>query len=333
MVETYGIKKRGRYHECDHSVCQDAYKIVVKDNCVFAAVADGVGSNTHSHISSQLAVDEVTDYCAERMDESKTEEEILDLIKEAFLSAKGKINLKAKEEKEKCPEEHQEYQFHTTLSFGFYKDGKLYYGQSGDSGIFALTKNGSVKLVTMQQRDAEGRVYPLAYGENYWQFGVFEEEAASVMLVTDGVLEAMTPKCLLPTKEKIYVAMACYFMDNAILQFPERDVEQIRSSREKYVENVIAKEIYDDLTVAVVVDTKQEVSYKEASYYNIPDVIKEKYKENETCECQEVTEEIMNCPTESQAEEKEPSMESVENTTGLPKFTMIKSVLQKLKRK
>lgn len=333
MTEVYGITKRGTYHEKNDQVCQDFHKILKKGEFVFAAVADGVGSNTHSHIASEIGATEAVEYCAEHIQPGLSEEEILEIMKESFLSAKLKIDLRAKEEKEKSPKEHKEYQFHTTLTLAIYKDGKLFYGQSGDSGILALTTEGKVELVTIQQRDKEGRVFPLAYGEKYWKFGVFEEKAASVLLATDGMLEAMFPKCLVITAVKIYVAMACYFMDNAILQLPEKDLEHIKASRESYVKNVIAKEISDDLTVAVIVDTKQSISYQENEYYDIPEIIRNKKEEKDRCGYQEETEESMSSPEKLQAEGKDESMRSVVKIHGLQKFTTLKSALQKLKRK
>lgn len=333
MTEVYGITKKGIYHEKNDQVCQDFHKILKKGEFVFAAVADGVGSNTHSHIASEIGATESVNYCAEHIDGNQTEKEILEIIRESFLAAKIKIDLRAKEEKEKSPEEHEEYQFHTTLTLAIYKDGKLFYGQAGDSGILALTTEGKVELVTIQQRDEEGRVFPLAYGEKYWKFGIFEEKAASVLLATDGMLEAMIPKCLVIAPVKIYVAMACYFMDNAILQLSEKKLEEIRNSRESYMENVIAKEICDDLTIAVIVDMKQRISYRENEYYDIPPIIRERNEEKEKCEYQEAAEENMSCQTKLQAEEKEEFSRYVVKVHGLPKFTALKSVLQKLKRK
>ena len=333
MTEVYGITKRGRYHENDGSVCQDAHKIVKKGDFVFAAVADGVGSNTHSHIASQIAAEESVEYCAEHIDESKTTDEILEIIKEAFLSAKVKIDLRAKEEKEKFPEAHKEFQFHTTLTLAVYRDGKLYYGQSGDSGILAFTTEGRVELVTVQHRDEEGRVFPLAYGETHWQFGTFGKGAASILLATDGVIEAMFPKCFISEPVKIYVAMACYFMDNAFLRFPDNSVERIKSSREKYMTNVMAKEIYDDLTVAVIVDTNQTVTYQEDSYYEIPKVILQKRGEKRECEYQEEVEKSTNCVKKSPVAEKAKFTKYKVSIRGLPKFTKLKSALKNLKRK
>ena len=333
MIEVYGITQRGRYHENDGAVCQDAHKIVKKGDFVFAAVADGVGSNTHSHIASQIAAEESVEYCAKHIDESKTADEILGIMKEAFHSAKVKIDLRAKEEREEFPEAHKEFQFHTTLTLAAYREGKLYFGQSGDSGILAFTTEGRVELVTVQHRDKEGRVFPLAYGETHWQFGTFGKEAASILLATDGVLEAMLPKCFVVEPGKIYVAMACYFMDNAFLRFPDHSVEKIKSSREKYMTNVMAKEIYDDLTVAVIVDTNQTVTYQEDSYYEIPKVILRKRGEKKECEYQEEVEESTNCVKKSPVAVKAKFTKYKVSILGLPKFTKLKSVLENLKRK
>ena len=67
MTEVYGITKKGIYHEKNDQVCQDFHKILKKGEFVFAAVADGVGSNTHSHIASEIGATESVNYCAEHI--------------------------------------------------------------------------------------------------------------------------------------------------------------------------------------------------------------------------------------------------------------------------
>lgn len=274
MIYTYGITQKGRYHKEDHSVCQDAHKIMKRGAFVYLAVADGVGSNTHSHIASQIAVDASIDYCAEHINDKATMQDILNVMKDAFRGAKQNIEERATKGREKEPEEHKHFQYHTTLTLAVYTEGRLYYGQSGDSGILVLNKDGLVELVTKQQRDSMGRVYPLAYGEEHWVFGHYGKEVASILLATDGMLDALMPTCLSREGRNIYVAMACYFMDNAILDIDQEKLEKIVESRDAYMRRVVAEDIYDDLTIAVLVDEKQNIAYQKDDYYDIPKVIK-----------------------------------------------------------
>ena len=66
---------------------------------------------------------------------------------------------------------HELDQYDTTLSLVVFIGDRLYYGHSGDSGIIAMNTEGIYEKVTDQQRDSDGRVFPLYFGEDKWVFG------------------------------------------------------------------------------------------------------------------------------------------------------------------
>lgn len=260
MIYTYGITQRGRYHDQDSSPCQDAHKIARKGDLVIAAVADGVGSESCSHIASDLAVNVSVDYCLDHLSEPLSEDEVLEVLKDAFWEALQAIQIEAADSD----------QYDTTLALAVYMNGELYYGQSGDSGILVLAEDGLVESVTVQQRDDEGRVYPLDCARR-WVFEKYHKKAVSVLLVTDGILESLFPSVLDADRQKVYVYQACFFMDNEILQFEECGEEMVEARITQYLENTVAENISDDLTVVAVVNPDLPMERQPDDYYMLMD--------------------------------------------------------------
>ena len=154
MLHTYGASVVGPWHAEAGVPCQDSNASWVSEDGALAAaaVSDGLGSELHSDVGSEVASRVAVDYCAEEMGEPAGE-------------------------------------FDATLSLVLLDGDRLFWGQSGDSGIVAGMTDGTYVLVTDKQRDGEGRVYPLCF-DTCWDFGVLEG-AATALLCTDGVLEGM----------------------------------------------------------------------------------------------------------------------------------------------
>ena len=168
MLYLCGATQQGRYHAKKNQVCQDAYQWArCSDRLAVAAVADGLGSELHAEIASRLAADLSVQYCAERVKESTPDEEVLHIIHEAFSLAQDRIEETARQNG------HDLDQYDTTLSLVVFRDGRVYYGHSGDGGIIAYTQSGLYKLLTTQQRDQEGRVFPLFFRGNAPLFLLF----------------------------------------------------------------------------------------------------------------------------------------------------------------
>lgn len=276
MIYAYGITQQGTYHVKNGTVCQDAHKIIkCSDSCAVAAVADGLGSEEHSDIASRLAADRAAEYCAEKLDDALTDDQILEVIHTSFALAQSKI------EEAAADNGHELDQYDTTLSLAVLRDGILYYGHSGDSGIVALTAEGFYTKVTEQQRDEEGRVFPLYFGDEKWVFARFPEPVASVFLATDGMLETLFPVYIRNEPVSIYVALARYFMDGAVLRIAEVGEQAVREKIEKFLAGIPDAQVNDDKTVAVLINPDMEIKPQPAEYYAEPDwcELKRKYDE------------------------------------------------------
>ena len=247
-------------------ICQDSHRISCLDEgvCV-AAVADGLGSEIHSDIASCIAAETSVNICRETITRESTEEQIIDVIRLAFNSSLKAIEKRVKEEGGDIE------QYDTTLSLCVLYDGCLYYGHSGDSGIIALGVDGKYYNVTKQQRDDEGRVFPLCFGEQYWIIKKFDKAVSSVMLATDGIYELFFPVYLKEKEVNIYTALAKFFMgpfDDDILN---DEFEKVIESRELYIDKLPEQVVDDDKTLVALIDDSIETMLQDKQYYQEPD--------------------------------------------------------------
>lgn len=276
MIYAYGITQQGLYHIKKDLVCQDAHKIIkCGDDMAVAAVADGLGSEEYSDVASRLAADISAEYCAENIKPDETDDKILAVIKDAFEIAQKKIETVAAENK------HELDQYDTTLSLAVLINNKLYYGHSGDSGIIAMTTEGKYEKITEQQRDSDGRVLPLYFGEEKWVFSVYPKPVSSVLLATDGMFEIFFPIYIRKENVSIYVALAKYFMDPHGLGFETVGEEGVEEKIGKFVSTIPESQVNDDKTIVVVVNDKVEYSLQPDDYYAEPDwkVLKQRYED------------------------------------------------------
>lgn len=276
MIYAYGVTQQGTYHVKKNIVCQDAHRIMkCGDSCVIAAVADGLGSEEHSDIASKLAVEVSVDYCAKRIGGTLADDRLLKIIRDSFASAQQRIEKTAEDNG------HEPDQYDTTLSLAVLKDDVLYYGHSGDGGIVALTAEGLYQKVTEQQRDEEGRVFPLYFGGERWVFAKYPEPAAGVLLATDGMFETLFPVYLRGEPVSIYVALARYFMDAGLLRIDEIGEEAVREKIGAFMDSIPDAQVNDDKTVVVLVNPDIKVKPQPPDYYIEPDwaELKRKYDE------------------------------------------------------
>ncbi|HOG59534.1 MAG TPA: PP2C family serine/threonine-protein phosphatase [Anaerolineaceae bacterium] len=276
MIYAYGFSIPGFYHLSDNSVCQDAHCIrKIKPDLAVAAVADGLGSCEHSEIGSSLAVNISTEFCETNYREEMSDDEILGVIKDAFEAAYESCKQSAAEKD--FPIES----YDTTLDLVIYRAGQIYYGHSGDSGIIALTADGLFQPITEQQRDEMGYVFPLSFGKDYWKFGKVEKPVASVMLMTDGMLDTLFPFDIRERPPYIHVALARFFMDLSALKITVEGESQTQNRIYEFVANIDKDIVYDDKTVAVLLDSEVVAVPQPDEYYKEPDWarIKEEYHE------------------------------------------------------
>ena len=265
MIYTYGITQQGLYHKKNNTVCQDAHKIIkCNDSYVIAAVADGLGSEKYSDVASQMAVNIATDYCSKNI-KVEHADAVLNVIKDSFAIAQSQI------EKYATEKEHELDQYDTTLSLVIFDGENVYYGQSGDSGIIALTNDGLYKKVTEQQRDEDGRVYPLYFGEEKWVFGKFPDKVVSVMLATDGMLDIFFPIYIRNEPVDIYVALAQYFMNPESLSIDSLGEEYVEQKISEFMDSISESKVNDDKTIVVLVNPDAQMTKQKDEYYEEPD--------------------------------------------------------------
>ena len=275
MIYHYGTTQQGTYHVEKGIVCQDAHSFkLINEHFAIAAVADGLGSESHSDIASQTAVKISVEHCANSIQENDTEEKILSIIKESFSKSLEEINIIATSNNDDID------QYDTTLVVVVYINGNVYFGNAGDSGVVVLNKNGKYEALTTQQRDEDGHVFPLWFGEEKWVFGK-KENVASVFMATDGMYETLFPFLLKGTDDPLYVALAHYMMSDECVGFTSQPAEDIQQKMEDFIANIPGNQVNDDKTVLVMYDSNIIPEKLEDDYYKSPNWVELKKKHDE----------------------------------------------------
>lgn len=272
MIYSYAITQQGTYHIKHDIVCQDAFaKKILGDSYAICAVADGLGSELYTDVASKIAADNAVAYCAERITTQDDATMILKIIKQSFAHALDLIRARAEQDGNDVNE------YDTTLALAVLKNGTLFWGNAGDSGMVVCKTDGTYSPVTSQQRDENGCVFPLVFGDEKWKFGVVND-VASVLLATDGMYETLFPYLLRNEPVEIYVALARYFMDKDILGYGTEDETKIQEKMETFLASIPDEQVSDDKTLAVLIDSAIEVSAQPEAYYAVPDwkTLKEK---------------------------------------------------------
>ena len=276
MIYGYGVSLSGTYHIKNGVVCQDSHKIINRgNNIVIAAVADGLGSAEYSDEGSKIAVNVSTEHCAKYIASGTNARQILDIIRASFNAAFKTI------EKEALSKDRAQDLYDTTLSLAVMIDDTLYYGHSWDSGIIALTTQGRYEQVTTQQRDQEGRVFPLFFAD-HWEFAVYEKKVSSVLLATDGMLETFYPIYIKNEPVNIHVSLAGFFMDNRNLNIGRLGKEAVQTRIKKYMESIPDEQVNDDKTIVALINTSVKTRRQPDEYYQEPDwaALKSKFEED-----------------------------------------------------
>jgi len=265
LIYHYGITQRGAYHVANGTVCQDAhYYKMVDENFAIGAVADGLGSEQYSDVASKIAVKVAVEYCEKNITRNINKNEIIAAIKNSYKLALQEINNKA------ITDCHDVNQYDTTLVVCVMLDNILYYGNSGDSGILILNESGYYEKLTEQQRDEEGRVYPLCFGEEKWVFG-YKDNIGSALLATDGMLESFFPAILKNEPVNMYIPLAQFLMSEDCLKFKLLGEEKVNEKIDKYIASIPGSQINDDKTVLLMLNTNISVKRLSDDYYKEPD--------------------------------------------------------------
>lgn len=209
MIMKYGYSITGKSHIMRGTGCQDAHKIKeMKNGWFIAAIADGVGSAKNSHIRAKIASDTVVDFCEECMPYDYNVISIKSMIRTAFNYALKKIH----QEADSSGEPLESYD--TTLTMVIYDGKRIIYGHSGDGAILGLTNYGNyVEITTPQKGKDLISVLPLRAGYTQWVIDTYNEDLAAVVLVTDGMLDTISPYLLKFNNQNIYIPLAMFFGD------------------------------------------------------------------------------------------------------------------------
>ena len=225
-MKTYGFSIQGKSHIARNIVCQDSSLAVqLKCGLYMGLVADGVGSARHADIGSKMAVEQLYRYCDNNVRRKQSETEIEAILKKGYQMAMRQIEKYVAKEHGK-PEEYD-----TTLSAVIYDGNTVVYGHAGDGGIIARYTDGVTKPVTSRQKGVDGiSVRPLRAGSSSWEFGIVKEPVASVLLVTDGMLDSVIQPFLINIpkskeealrgnikKDDVYITATEFFMNPDVL--------------------------------------------------------------------------------------------------------------------
>lgn len=253
----------GPYHIDDGLPCQDSYAIKEKDDLVFSAVADGLGSELYSEIGSAIAANYVVNYCSEKITSDMTFEDAKKIMNNSYVEAYKAILAKA------TTDGNSQDEYDTTLCLAVYncKTKKLMFGQSGDSGIVALLTNGKYLKVTEQQRDEDKSVYPLCFGPEKWEFGEIDDISA-IAVMTDGVFEQFCPNLLKRSEININVPLAARFLDR--FNYPLDKVDELQKASAEYLKNYPRYLLDDDKTIVAIINKDAVPSRQDNDYYKAP---------------------------------------------------------------
>lgn len=263
MLTTYAVGLPGPTHIDRGICCQDAHACaMVNDELVVAAVADGLGSESHSEIGSSVAAVTAVELCRERLTDVSDVEGCLATMREAFAAANDAVAQAANDMGEPLD------QFDTTLCLAIFDGDRLLWGNAGDSGMVAALRTGEYEAITRQQRDDEGRVYPLCFDAR-WEFGA-RDGVASLALCTDGVLENLAPPILRKRwRTPIDTMLARMFLEP--LPGDAANVAAIQSEAEEYLKSYPRHLLDDDKTLLVIFDEEQPPAQMPEEYYEGPD--------------------------------------------------------------
>ena len=263
-----GVTKRGVAHRCYGTRCQDAHMIrrvkqvaIWKDGgkrdrllpgkeYVIAAVADGLGSEAHSDIGANAAVNTAVSTMCELIGtwcatgDSALAISMPRFLEQAMIKANNAVVKKA------ASMELPANEFDATLAIAVYDGDQLFYGSAGDSGVIAKTDAG-FELLTRPSRVGEAGTYPL-YCREKWEISACGH-VRGFLLATDGLLELLVPEF---NNENLNEKAVHLFMGAGHKPVSASDID---AALEKRVENVVHRiqgnrYTYDDATVVVALD-------------------------------------------------------------------------------
>ena len=212
MIIKYGFSVIGKSHIKKGTCCQDSHAIKELENgWTIAVVGDGVGSAKNSEKGSKIAVEAVVSFCEQFFPWDGSLLSIKSMLRTAYNFALKRIIKESKTSKEPLDS------YDTTLTTVIYDGSRIVFAHSGDGGIIGLNSFGDYSLITKPQKGKDGiSVIPLRFGDSKWVIDTYEEDLSAVLLVTDGMLDILTPYLLRNNEnylDGVYVPLATFFSD------------------------------------------------------------------------------------------------------------------------
>lgn len=216
-LQVFSITQQGEAHIRSQTPCQDASgsRILslhsVDQEAILAAVADGVGSCENSQFGAEIAVGSTLQYLSEHLVDLSSVDDagVASLLRAAFSFALAQIEADAQVHHRPLPS------LDTTLTVALYlDDGTLWFGHIGDGGIVALYDDATCEMITRRHKGEDiHSVYPLR-NTSLWSFGRARRPVASLVLLTDGVLDMAAPYDLHP--QRVYLPLLGTAMANPL---------------------------------------------------------------------------------------------------------------------
>lgn len=269
---TYGYSLQGKSHIDRNTVCQDSSAAVkLKSGYYLGVVADGVGSAPHSDVGSGIAVESLQAYCEQYVKKGMKDVELEDILRDGYEYAFRQV------EKFVTQQGGSIADYDTTLSSVLYDGTKVVFGHAGDGGIIVRKKDGTITPITERQKGADGTsVRPLRAGNSSWDFGICNDETASVLLVTDGMLDGVFQPVLvnLPSsamelakgtfaKNNVYVT-ACEFFMNPNMVYLNPHVKNHEAYMQHVLKGNLEKKDQDDFLKCMIYGYTKTLGKEEA---------------------------------------------------------------------
>lgn len=230
----------GKSHFSSGTVCQDYAQVCFDRLPIIAAVADGLGSSSHSSEGARIAVDSTIKLMRKKFKEfiSLDPEQIKNQIID-------EIVLKIKKEAEINQLTVKDYA--TTIMF-VATDGVVFMSGSLGDGVVSYKKLNEISkpLFTPIKGEFVNETISIASKNvfKYMQFKIgYLNNIEGFALFTDGAAESLYQK------QKNYIAPA---IDAILSWFNENEIDEIQNALEKNLKNIIANETYDDCSIALI---------------------------------------------------------------------------------
>ncbi|WP_080798053.1 protein phosphatase 2C domain-containing protein [Arabiibacter massiliensis] len=265
MLRHYAVSLPGPSHIENETPCQDAFAVAEAGGDVIAAVADGLGSESHSDRGARVAADAAVAHVASGLAACAGPDDEEALLRAAFGAAYDAVLDEAARTGEPPGE------MDCTLCLAVFDGSRVAFGQSGDSGLVVAHADGSYEALTRMQRDDEGRVYPLCFAER-WEFDRCGD-AAVVLLCTDGVLEGIVAPPILAKQglDPVDARLARGFLHPVCEGAGAEALEALRADAEAYLAAFPAELLDDDKTAVVAFDDGRPPAEQPPAYYDGPD--------------------------------------------------------------